>query len=72
VLSLFEDEEGAELRAMSAVLCDFGGEGEAMILGLISSAKPVTLHGGRLLRGVPPHRVGPVPRRPALRPNSGG
>jgi len=50
-ISIFERQEGKDIKNMSPVWCFFGGEGGTAVLGLLPSDEPVELN-GRLYRAI--------------------
>ena len=45
LIRMFEKKDESELKAMSAVMCHFGGEGGIAVLALMPSPEPIHMHG---------------------------
>ena len=45
LIKLFDRKNNSDIKAMSAVMCRFGGHGGAGVLGLLSTPEPITIEG---------------------------
>lgn len=72
VLRMFEQNEQSELKAMSTVLCHFGGKGGTAVLALMPSSDRIQMNGQAYYGVLIPDRTRPLWWCDTLRPGGLG